>query len=322
MSLNKRKSLTALVKREICLAKQTTPIPTNKELATTFDISTSTISDILKEKDRWLAIDPESSDANKKKRRSLVYEEVDQALAIWIEQAINAGLDITGDILKEKAIKFASLLKIDDFKASEGWLIRFNKRHNIKQYTKQGEAASAPILQLPAYREELRNSITNQYQLCDIFNADETGLFWQLEPSKVLSTGPVSGRKKSKERVTVLLTCNASGTEKLKPLFIHKYKTPRALKHIYKETLPVDYYWNLKAWMQTSIFNDYLINLNRSMQRQNRNILLLLDNAPTHTVNESTNLTNIKIHFLPPNTTAFLQPCDAGIINSFKVKQL
>ena len=69
-------------------------------------------------------------------------------------------------------------------------------------------------------------------------------------------------------------------------------------------------------------FNDYLINLNRSMQRQNRNILLLLDNAPTHTVNESTNLTNIKIHFLPPNTTAFLQPCDAGIINSFKVKQL
>src|SRR6185295_12131618 len=162
MSLNKRKSLTALVKREICLVKQTTPIPTNKELATTFDISTSTVSDILKEKDRWLAIDPESSDANEKKR-SLVYEEVDQALAIWIEQAINAGLDITGDILKEKAIKFASLLKIDDFKASEGWLIGFNKRHNIKQYTKQGEAASAPILQLPAYREELRNSITNQY---------------------------------------------------------------------------------------------------------------------------------------------------------------
>ncbi|CAJ0838145.1 193_t:CDS:2 [Entrophospora sp. SA101] len=70
MSLNKRKSLTALVKREICLAKQTTPIPTNKELATTFDIITSTVSDILGEKDRWLAIDPESSDANKKKRRN------------------------------------------------------------------------------------------------------------------------------------------------------------------------------------------------------------------------------------------------------------
>ena len=30
------------------------------------------------------------------------------------------------------------------------------------------------------------------------------------------------------------------------------------------------------------------------------------------------NLTNVRVHFLPPNTTAFLQPCDAGIINSFK----
>ena len=69
MSLYKRKSLTALVKREICLAKQTTPITTDKELATTFDISTRTVSDILKEKDRWLSIDPESSDANKKKMK-------------------------------------------------------------------------------------------------------------------------------------------------------------------------------------------------------------------------------------------------------------
>jgi hypothetical protein len=71
--------------------------------------------------------------------------------------------------------------------------------------------------------------------------------------------------------------------------------------------------------MQTSIFNDYLANLNRYMRSQNRNILLLLDNAPTHSVSETIDLSNIKIHFLPPNTTAFLQPCDAGIINSFKV---
>jgi hypothetical protein len=196
MSLNKRKSLTALIKRDICLAKQKTPIPTNKELATAFDISTSTISDILNEKDKWLSINPESSDATRKKKRSLVYEEVDQALTIWTEKAIGAELDITGDILKEKAIHFAQLLDINDFKASEGWLTKFKQRHNIKQYTKQGEAASAPISELPIYREELKNSITNQYQLSDIFNADETGLFWKLEPSKVLSTGPVRSQKK------------------------------------------------------------------------------------------------------------------------------
>jgi hypothetical protein len=55
------------------------------------------------------------------------------------------------------------------------------------------------------------------------------------------------------------------------------------------------------------------------MRRQNRNILLLADNTPTHLMDETVLLSNIKVHFLPPNTTAHLQPLDAGIINSFKV---
>ncbi len=56
------------------------------------------------------------------------------------------------------------------------------------------------------------------------------------------------------------------------------------------------------------------------MKRQNRKILLLADNAPTYLLDESIQLSNINVHFLPPNTTAHLQPLDAGIINSFKVK--
>lgn len=52
------------------------------------------------------------------------------------------------------------------------------------------------------------------------------------------------------------------------------------------------------------------------MKRENRHILLFVDNAPTHI--EQVELTNIHVEKLPPNTTAFLQPCDAGIIHSFK----
>ena len=71
--------------------------------------------------------------------------------------------------------------------------------------------------------------------------------------------------------------------------------------------------------MQVSIWNDYIKKLDMQMQLQNRNILLLVDNAPVHIVNEDINLTNVVVHFLPPNTTSHLQPCDTGIINSFKV---
>jgi hypothetical protein len=58
------------------------------------------------------------------------------------------------------------------------------------------------------------------------------------------------------------------------------------------------------------------------MRRDGRKILLLVDNAPTHVLYKYTYLTNITIQYLLPNTTVHLQPCDQGIINSFKVSYL
>ncbi|CAB5204236.1 unnamed protein product [Rhizophagus irregularis] len=64
--------------------------------------------------------------------------------------------------------------------------------------------------------------------------------------------------------------------------------------------------------------NDYLKKLDSQMRTQGRNTILLVDNAPAHSLYETINLTNIKIEFLPPNTTAHdLQPC---IINNFKAQ--
>jgi len=149
-------------------------------------------------------------------------------------------------------------------------------------------------------RENLHQTLRD-YDPKDIFNCDE-----------------VAESKQSKDRVTILLTCNSTGTEKMRPLFIHKHENPRALKNINKNSLPVNYYWNKKSWMQVSIWNQYLKKLDAHMRAQKRNILLLVDNAPTHALYENTILTNIVIHHLPPNITVYLQPCDQGIINSFK----
>ena len=315
----KRKSLTAAQKKEICLRKISKPFLKQKELANEYEVSEGMISDILKAKDRWLSVDLNNShQAGLRREKKLPFVIIEEALSLWVENALQVGLNISDEILKIKALEFAFLCEEEKFKGSTGWIDNFKKRHNLKKYNIHGEAAGAPLQDLDAMRENLRQTLKN-YAPEDIFNCDETGLFWKMKPNHTISNGPVAGTKQSKDRVTVLLTCNATGSEKMCPLFIHKYENPRALKGINKNTLPVNYYWNSKSWMQVSIWNDYLKNLDARMRTLGRNILLLVDNAPTHALYDNTHLTNITIEHLPPNTTAHLQPCDQGIINSFKV---
>ena len=70
--------------------------------------------------------------------------------------------------------------------------------------------------------------------------------------------------------------------------------------------------------MQRSIFESYLRKVNNMFRLKNRKIILLADNVSSHKVNDL-ELSNVKLYFLPPNTTTQLQPLDQGIIYSLKV---
>ena len=52
------------------------------------------------------------------------------------------------------------------------------------------------------------------------------------------------------------------------------------------------------------------------MRKNNRKIFLFLNNAPCHVINHD--LLNIKLVFVPPNTTSKCQPLDHGVIHLFK----
>ena len=116
----KRKSLTAAQKKEICLKKISTPSLKQKELAIEYDVSEGMISDILKTKERWLAIDLNSYQAGLRCEKKLLFITIEEALALWVEQALQVGLNLSDDILLTKALEFAFLCNEEKFKGSDG----------------------------------------------------------------------------------------------------------------------------------------------------------------------------------------------------------
>jgi hypothetical protein len=68
--------------------------------------------------------------------------------------------------------------------------------------------------------------------------------------------------------------------------------------------------------MTSDLFEAELRHWDRELRLQKRKILLLVDNCPTRPVLEK--LENIKLVFLPANTTSMLQPMDQGVIRSLK----
>ena len=51
-------------------------------------------------------------------------------------------------------------------------------------------------------------------------------------------------------------------------------------------------------------------------------VLLEMDNAPEHLSQLGDFYPNVKVVYLPPNTAAFLQPMELGVIASFKANYL
>lgn len=88
--------------------------------------------------------------------------------------------------------------------------------------------------------------------LDQIFNWDETGLFWKRIPNRTwIAKGEkrAPGFKVAKDRFTLLFCANASENFKCKPMLVYRSENPRALKGKNKDHLPVYWKSNKTAWV-------------------------------------------------------------------------
>jgi hypothetical protein len=124
------------------------------------------------------AKNPELADRVKKEAHPK-QRRVDQALKAWVDQALVAGMNLTGEVLRNRYRRFATKLKVPEKdwpNLSDGWLTAFKKQNGLKEYKRHGEAASSGVETVEAERERCRK-INALYKPEDIENLDETGLF-------------------------------------------------------------------------------------------------------------------------------------------------
>ena len=205
-----------------------------------------------------------------------------------------------------------------EFHCSSSWLEHFKARNNIAFRRMCGESSSVTPEMTSDWLSQTLPSLLAEYKPEDIFNADETGLFWKCLPDKTMrfKGDRCNGGKRSKERITVMVCASMIG-EKVPLLVIGKFKNPRCFKNV--RSLPITYKANTRAWMISELFTSWIIDFDKKFQRQNRNVALIIDNCLAHPDVQS-QLKAIRLVFLPPNTTYVLQPCDQGIIKNLKTQ--
>ncbi|KAM4688985.1 tigger transposable element-derived protein 1-like [Discoglossus pictus] len=277
----------------------------NCDLDAEYKRPASTIATIVKNKEFIKGADVARGVSTITKQRPKTLEEVEKLLYVWIQEKQLAGDSISQAIVCEKARQLhADLMKekptasgeiSETFKASHGWFDNFRKRTGIHSVVRHGEAASSDKEAAETFVTDFKQYVEAEaFVPQQVFNCDETGLFWKKMPSRTYITQEkktLPGHKAFKNRVTLLLCGNASGDLKIKPLLVYQSQNPRVFKreNIQKDRLSVMWRANKKAWMTQVIFTEWINEVfcptvkNYLVEKElPLRALLIMDNAPAH----------------------------------------
>ncbi|THC89702.1 hypothetical protein EYZ11_010853 [Aspergillus tanneri] len=160
--------------------------------------------------------------------------------------------------------------------------------------------------------------VLRAYAPQDIFNCDESGLFWRMIPGQSLYTCQIPGRKKESSRINALFCCNSDASERLPIWFVGTAERPKAFTaaSINIENLGCVWRSHRYAWITGDIFKEWLIWFDQMMV--GRKVALLLDNFSAHETGfkeTRLQLQNTLIVWLPTNQ---YQPLEQGIIRTWK----
>ncbi|XP_027696752.1 jerky protein homolog-like [Vombatus ursinus] len=336
MAAMKRKRVVLTIQEKLEIIEKLEKGGNTRQLSIMYGIGEQTVRDLKKRKAQLLSYASSSGSATllarRKSMKQSTYKELDRAMLEWFNQQRAEGTPVSGIICAKQAKAFFNALGMEgDFNASTGWLTRFKQRHGIRELNYQGEKSSGDQSAAADFREDFEEfTESERLQPEQIYNADETGLYWKSLPARTLAfenEHPIPSHKLSRERLTVLCCVNATGSHKLKLCVVGKAEHLHLLREANPLNMPIDCFNHKEAWMDCTIFKEWFDKKFVPQVREHllskglpERAVLLLDYAPSK---PSEGLLksedgNIFVKYLPPNVAALIQPMDQGVIACMK----
>ncbi|KAA8912755.1 hypothetical protein FN846DRAFT_773122 [Sphaerosporella brunnea] len=127
-----RRTLTDADRRRMCIFHEENPNVKQTEIGAMFGVERSTVSKVLRQKEKYLF--PDDGSRSPVKRSKGKFPDIERALSVWAKNTRKQGITLTDAMIREKARFFASSLGISDtnFKVnSSTWLEKFKHKNNV-----------------------------------------------------------------------------------------------------------------------------------------------------------------------------------------------
>ncbi|XP_049799604.1 tigger transposable element-derived protein 4-like [Schistocerca nitens] len=182
----KQKNISLEDKVSIIKKVEASPGVSHVELAKQLGLAPSTLNTIMKNRSSIMEGFENCGNSKRTRLKQSTYDEMEKVLLTWFQQARAANIPINGTILKEKVLQISLQLGMDNFKASNGWIDKFRQHHGVVYKLECGDSKSVDEPTVAQWIQTLPNLIQG-YKLRDIYNADETGMFFNLMPDKTFT---------------------------------------------------------------------------------------------------------------------------------------
>lgn len=279
-----------------------------------YNVTPEVVNEIWEERDNYTI--PKK---NGKKNTKYLNSVLDSKILEWLNNQKATQTQVTGRMLQDVAESIAKDVGFIAFDGSKKWLDRFKTRYKVtlRTHRVKRDAPSA------AFESKWKKAFFNEqwteakvgFEEADIYTADEVGLYYNVSKGRIKKHG---GRKYIhgyvKDRASILMCTNATGTDK-KKLLVCAVDDPLIHSHRDVGTLPVDYIRHSEAHFTTAMFEDYVKKWNSELEKSDKKALLILDRATIHT---KMKLSHLKLCFVPWKASVGLIPIKNGVFNKFR----